>query len=151
MLWILQRNKHGFWLEGAQPSALSLTNQPSIKYLNVHRFQQFNFTERIPLFFLRFIAYSTSSSDVTSKSASPLFVEPETSLPFSHRLVTGPYLTPYISSSYPPIHILQILFNSINIASLGLHITLFSSGFPTKTMYAIGSCNMGFPHSASYC
>jgi hypothetical protein len=44
----------------------------------------------------------------------------------------------------------QIFFNTIINSSLGLHTVLFPSGFPTKTMHAVGPYNTGFPHSASH-
>jgi hypothetical protein len=150
MLWTLQRNEHGFWVDGAQPSALPLTDQPSTKLSKGSHIPTVNFTERVPLFFLWFIPQMTSSREVTSNLASPLFVEPETSLPFSHGLVTDPYLAPYKYSPYPPTHILHILFNTIINPSLGLQIDLFPSGFPTKTTYAIGPYNTGLRHSASH-
>ena len=62
-------------------------------------------------------------------------MEPESSLPYSQAPASCPYPEPTPSSPHNPSHFLKIHLNIILHLRLGLPNGLFSSGFPTKTLY----------------
>jgi hypothetical protein len=63
-------------------------------------------------------------------------MEPEGSLLHSEEHTACPSPVPDQSDPCPPSHLLKIHFNLIPHLRLGLPTGLFSSGVPTKTLYA---------------
>jgi len=66
------------------------------------------------------------------------------SLPFSHKIATGPYPEPDESRPRPPIIFLQTFFNIIFLFMLTSFKDFLPSDFATKTFYA-------FPYSPRTC